>query len=551
MDNKWLKLFPDATLNQVDYLIDGFETFESYVKAIESAKNTDHYIYILGWMIDVDFPLAGFPNPLRKLGLKRDLKGEQTLLKLLKTATNLGVEVRALIWHNPLYLKTIQEGVEAMNKLRNTKAFIDDYTFAPADAKYIIGLIESDVKDLIRRFGKYLVTPYALSKFREQEIDPGMLLYLVSYYLATKNVGAHHEKILIVKGTEGLIAYCGGIDINQNRLRYYHDTACRVTGPEAYSILQHFIKRWYNHGVAKAHTLKGTNEPKPKPELVRPLVRAKMINTYNSPDGKEKNRSVKEAYIKIIAQARSYIYIEDQYMVNLDVAKALNKKLREPYFKQLIIAIQDSRETQDIMIPDRKRGEFLKVLLENTSDEKSKFALLMLNDDRARDFKLHPGLHSKTLIVDDELAIIGSPNINQRSFTLDSETALVIFNNEVENHRATFAYNFRQALWKDLRGGRATLYKFPDIGWEEFVFNTQLSDNYSLFRKHYVNNIQDWDIRLIDKIKQMSVPIAIGIGLLYKDDLAKALHRVSVLNPVTIPLIFDSVFHNIIDPEVK
>jgi hypothetical protein len=69
---------------------------------------------------------------------------------------------------------------------------------------------------------------------------------------------------------------------------------------------------------------------------------ARTVGTYNSPNGKDKDRSLKEAYLKIIDNAETYIYIEDQYLVNLDVAHILNKKIKEPGFQRLIFAIQDS-----------------------------------------------------------------------------------------------------------------------------------------------------------------------------------------------------------------
>lgn len=59
----------------------------------------------------------------------------------------------------------------------------------------------------------------------------------------------------------------------------------------------------------------------------------------------------------------------------------------------------------------------------------------------------HPGVHSKILIADDTLAIIGSTNVNRRSLTLDSETALVIFDEKLSPR--SFALRFRQATWKE------------------------------------------------------------------------------------------------------
>ena len=183
------------------------------------------------------------------------------------------------------------------------------------------------------------------AKLEENYDVPGSyILYRLLTLINQQTIGAHHEKLVIVKGNEGLIAFCGGIDFNKNRVistvdwpeagvfksksvkrafrfPYYHDNACRLQGPAAYDVLQKFKKRWNNHPVANKERLLGSNEAKPK-ERVAPYPYTKVVGTYNSPDGRDKDRSLQEAYLKIIENAESYIYIEDQYLVNLDVARA-------------------------------------------------------------------------------------------------------------------------------------------------------------------------------------------------------------------------------------
>jgi phosphatidylserine/phosphatidylglycerophosphate/cardiolipin synthase-like enzyme len=550
VQQKWHQLFPDATSNLAEYLVDGTSTFASYVKAIETAQQPGHYIYILGWMLDIDFPLAGTLNP--RYGKKDEtyLNGDKTLLKLLTAAANRGVEIRVLIWNNPFYLDKNRRSVEALNKLPNTKIFIDSYTYTPQAAINTIRRIENDARELIKKVAPILLNP--ASRVKElYNVSPADVFNQLLYYLNKKNIGSHHEKNLVVKGREGLISYCGGIDINQNRFKSYHDTACKVKGPEAHAILNKFIKRWKNHEEARPYTLAGSKDSKPVSlgPVVGEITSAKIVGTYNSPDGKDRDRSLKQAYLKAIVNARNYIYIEDQYMVNLDVAKELNKKIKDYFFKKLIIVIQDSRETTDILIPDRKRGAFYNAVLANTTpEEKNKFSLFMIDDDLAKSRNTHPGLHSKTLIVDDELVIIGSANVNQRSFTLDSETSLIVFNGENSYYRDNFAYKFRHSLWRDFVINNST---FSQITWEEFVRNVNSVDGYSILRQ-YRNSIEDLDIRIIDKIKSLSVPLTYGVTQVFGKDFGTAIRATSILNsPVAIKQIFDIIWENIIDPEVK
>ena len=96
-------------------------------------------------------------------------------------------------------------------------------------------------------------------------------------------------------------------------------------------------------------------------------------------------------------------------MVNLDVARVLNKVIKKPKFERLTLAIQASDETSDILIPNRKRGEFYQAVIDGAAQAEKDKVLLALPDKRYWEYlQYHPGMHSKTLIVDDEIAIIGS-----------------------------------------------------------------------------------------------------------------------------------------------
>lgn len=554
MADDWKKIFPDATQNLVEYLVDGIETFASYVKAIESAKTADHYIYILGWMLDISFPLTGTFNP--KSGVKGQtfLNGDKTLFKLLEVAANSGVEIRILIWRNPLYTDKIKNSLEKLSKLPNTKIFIDSNTYTTERSKKTIASIEGLLRDLIKKVSPKLTHPAArIIEFYDK--DPEQALDQITYYLDKKNIGSHHEKLLIVKGEEGLISFCGGIDINQNRFSSYHDTACRIKGPEAHHILLKFIKRWQHHDQAKSVTLKGVSDSKSVAldKAASGLLNGKVVGTYNAPDGKEKDRSAKEAYLKIIANARNYIYIEDQYLVNIDVANALNKKLKDISFKRLIIIIQDSRETTDILIPHKKRGEFNDAVIDGLSGEQlKKYFLFMINDDMAKSSRFHPGMHAKTLIVDDELAMIGSTNVNQRSFTLDSETSMIVFSNKGEYYRNNFAYKLRNKIWFEFIMPGVKSHRFGsdnNISWEElprFVYK----DERNSYLRSYVNNIQDMPIRIYEAMRPWSVPVAIVVTKIEPDITKTARYLAIVNSPVYLNALFEEIWESFIDPVV-
>jgi phosphatidylserine/phosphatidylglycerophosphate/cardiolipin synthase-like enzyme len=557
MKKDWNKVFPNATMNEVAYLADGIPTFESYVKAIETANAPGHYIYILGWMLNIDFPFTGTPNPLKRtapFGLNKKQHyfiGNKNLLNLLTIAASKGVEIRILVWDNPLYTDLLAHAYEELSKLPNTRIYADIYTFTTDKAKKLIGDIEGPIRELFRR-----ITPFFISNKDLIEdatgIKPEDMLYKALYYLDTKNVGSHHEKILIVKGEQGLICHCGGLDINPNRITGQHDAACRVVGPEANRLVARFVLRWNNHPYAKADPLTGVNDVKPVPIGLtnQKLLHARVVHTFNSYDGKKRDRSLVQSYMKIIENTRNYIYIEDQYLINIDVAKALNKKLKEPLFKKLVIVIQESKHSNDLLIPDRKRGAFVDAVLKDTNaEEKARFTFLMINNKKAVEARRHNVIHAKILIADDELALIGSCNVSKRSLTLDSETSIIIFNKKEDPYRENFAYKFRQTIWRDL------IFNSPqmsDFSWEDFARNVLADERYSILST-YANNMQDLDLSLIDLFASQTVQLgtSIAINEIYKDDLGKLLAANSVVgNPVIIKWLIDALWESVVDPEV-
>jgi phosphatidylserine/phosphatidylglycerophosphate/cardiolipin synthase-like enzyme len=557
MSDKWLKLFPDATRSKADFLLDGAEYFGSVVRAIEAADSSEHYVYILGWMLEVDFKLV-------------ETDATQTLYEVLKKAAARGVEIRILIWDNllPEYTKSSRDAVYRLNKLPNAKAMVDEHTFFPEAGKRYLRQFGPTVNRVMLAIGEVLADfrPDVAPQFAAVEINGlsvNLILYRMFMFLNAPSVGAHHEKVVIVKNSTGLIGFCGGIDFNSGRVMTklggrthwfpgVHDNACRLDGPAAHELLQRFKRRWHHHPIARRTPLRGENEPKPAPRQA-PYPYAKVVGTFNSSDGTLKDRSLRDAYMKIIENATNYIYIEDQYLVNVDVAKALNRKIKQRGFSILFLAIQDSIATSDIFIPNRKRGEFLTALLDNVpSGLQDTVVLAVFDRTRFEREKYHPGMHSKTLIVDDEIAIIGSANVNQRSFTNDSETSVIVFDdtNRVDTN---FARVFRIKTWQEFLRRKTeprimyeSPYNFPmEISGRKPVYVAGGNKDFSILVKYERDNLDDADERIIKLIKESGIVGVTAVAKVLKYDLQRTSAALSEWN---IRALFDQDWDNVIEP---
>ena len=184
---------------------------------------------------------------------------------------------------------------------------------------------------------------------------------------------------------------------------------------------------------------------------------------------------------------------------------------------------------------------------------KDKVALVLIDRVNAPKENYHPAMHSKIIIADDEIAIIGSANVNQRSFTLDSETSIVIFDDNGSLFKDSLARKLRLEIWKEF----ASKMMAPDsviASWEQFSKILMNKTIHPLILIPYLNSIEDLDKRIIDYIHNSGViaPIAANILVGDSSDLSVALANVSVvLSPFQIVQTFNNLWDYVIDPQVK
>lgn len=292
--------------------------------------------------------------------------------------------------------------------------------------------------------------------------------------------GSHHEKLCIV---DRKIAFTGGLDIGERRYDTaeheddspWHDLACRIEGPAVDNLLRHFIERWNTEraqfrvyvddlpdraGVAVGSTGDLAELNMPQSASVASVGKGEVATAFSPVrNGKETEHGrsdIASAVAAIIGAASSFIYIESQYLRESRVADWLiHAATRHPGMEVIILLpIAPDRLSADGEWSSATRhGHWLQwrnlERLHRTLGKRfGVFTLLShqprTEDDAAEDTALGARsiyVHAKTIIVDDELAMIGSANLNGRSFSLDTETALVWRDAEAVR-------DFRERLWR-------------------------------------------------------------------------------------------------------
>lgn len=496
-------LSPDAQLrsgNAVRALIDGRETYEQMEIDIGATKGKEDYVYLLGWDMVDDFDMV--PNP-SSIGVPNACPAGPTqsgqgrnIIAMLQRASDDGVQVRVMLWASFPLKGT--KAVARINLMKNGAAIRDDETAnkTPASTARLFAALATAAVDA-------RLIPIILAA-----IQPDLI----------RMTGAHHQKVLVVKRGDTLVAYCGGIDINDNRLYQVkpsdpqHDTHCRIVGPSAWDLLETFVRRWRHHPdgarieadpAHRIEPLRGATEPTPPP-LTTPkpvdgmglgtmsVIVARTFNPVHNrfhpstnPTGFRVERDIQHLLLRAISRASRFIYIEDQYLFDYpdpkfprarDIASALNAAI--PHIEHLTILIPaNGLALSNIDGPYRKR--FIERVKKDLSDvDRLKVGVFQPSHDPEKSvIGCHDYVHSKTWVIDDELAVIGSANCNRRGYQHDSEVCAFIFDDEPSPLvamtalavressegtgggflRQTFAQRYRARLWGEHLGVTKTL----------------------------------------------------------------------------------------------
>ena len=216
----------------------------------------------------------------------------------------------------------------------------------------------------------------------------------------------NHRKIFVFDGNVSLV---GGYNIGkeyagQGPLGYWRDCMVRIEGSGTISAEQRFILDW---DFAAKDQLEIERYAPSKPGNGR--VGLQIVSC--GPDTTDK--PIEEQYIKMIASAKDYVYIQTPYLVPGEAITAA-----------LVNAAKSGVDVR-VMIPSKPDHPFVYwASLENAGE-------LLKARIRVHQFHKDGFIHAKVVIVDDLMVSIGSANLDRRSFELNFETNAMVYDPEL------------------------------------------------------------------------------------------------------------------------
>ena len=216
----------------------------------------------------------------------------------------------------------------------------------------------------------------------------------------------NHRKIVVIDGT---VAYTGGVNIRDDhmgkkkKLSPWRDTHIRIEGSGAYGLQNVFFNDWRyckkDQTPAEVLVKKGYF-PKAKREGD---VTLQIVTS--GPD--DEVQRIKEGFVKMIANAKERVYIQTPYFVPDDV-----------FMTALNLAVRSGIDVR-IMLPAKPDRKWVHLVTLSFAEDAVKNGVKVY---------LYNGfLHSKTMIIDDEILSVGTSNIDNRSFELNFEVQTILY----------------------------------------------------------------------------------------------------------------------------
>ena len=382
--------FPPRQGNSVDVLVDGMEAFERIARVAEKAKSSL-------WVT------VAFFDP----GLRMPATGE-TFLELAGRLAARGVDVRLLFWWSEY------PGIGSFRGEAQERA-----------------LLESLAPKVKARWDR--VTG-----------------------------GCHHQKSYVV---DHATAFVGGINLNNEGLSSpehegpgFHDLFCQLKGPAVADVAANFAERWNQasetadrgHAYPSAAEAGGIDHPLPGSLTNAGDTTVQVLRTigpgiYTGERGWKESfelsggeNSVQRSLLASIRSASAEIYIENQYLLDVETIEELVAAADRGVE---IVAVLPLVADPNIALYGKKRLQRARAALARLGAH----AKTGLFGVRVGGRPLY--VHAKLMIVDERIVNLGSANLWSPSYRRDSELNLLLWDPKT-------AARLKRRLWREHLDGR-------------------------------------------------------------------------------------------------
>lgn len=290
---------------------------------------------------------------------------------------------------------------------------------------YIVGddIIGNKIKDVLIKkakegvavrfifddFGSHDLWKNIVDELRENGVQV-FPFYRIHFVLFANRINYRdHRKVIIIDGKVGFI---GGINIadryiNQDDSKvFWRDTHIKIEGRAVLSLQYHFLSNW---NFCAEETLGVDTHFFPIPDVVENKSDLVQIVT-SGPD--YPRPSIMLSYFSAINAAKKSIYLTSPYFIP-----------NESIFNAIKAAAFSGKDVR-LLLPSKSDSAFV--------DAASRFYVQELLESGVKIYLYQKGfIHAKTIAIDDTISIVGTANMDLRSFELNFEINAIVYSERI------------------------------------------------------------------------------------------------------------------------
>lgn len=271
--------------------------------------------------------------------------------------------------------------------------------------------------------------------------------------------------------THPIIEHRRGEGITAVGDRPVHDLAVRVEGPAVADVDRCFADLWNHRADAEGRPherVEPCDVPPPRGNQALQVVRTLPRNLLS--DRLDGETDAYEAYLRGIRNAERFVYIENQYFTSRELAAALRAAVDRSPSLQVILVLNPRL---DIPLYLRRQCVLLDGVLKHPRI--GAFSLWAFDATPPRPVVQRVYVHSKTAVIDDEWAALGTANLDGFSLhgatevgmpeNRNVETNVILFDGLAGKPATGLVGGLRRRLWAEHLGSRPNVREPPNDGW--------------------------------------------------------------------------------------
>lgn len=265
-----------------------------------------------------------------------------------------------------------------------------------------------EVRMLVDSMGSRKLTKKAIKKYLQAGGKFSLFFPGIVPHINTRINYRNHRKIVVIDGEYG---YLGGFNVGDEYISqdpevgFWRDTHVRIEGEAVDDLNERFLLDWCYAADEEINDFSkySTNSNKDVGDVGIQIV-------TSGPDHKE--QYIRNAYIKLINNAKEKVYLETPYLVP-----------DSPILESLKISALSGVDVR-IIIPGKPDHFFMQWAASSYIGELLEAGIKIYNYQNGF-------IHAKTIVADSKVMSIGTANMDIRSFKLNFEVNAFIFDDRI------------------------------------------------------------------------------------------------------------------------